>query len=505
MKFIKFDVLCLITFLFLFSCRQAEATVIDTPAIVSGTAKLSGRIITPEGAIKDGTKVKITVPHQVSGEFVKYEAAVDRSGNFSIDAEVETSVSYIHFSTSLDPSAPLLLKLRSDTLTHLEITYTENLDVLSVGVSPEMNLQDVKRGFEVIRDMIEYPPRGIPEPLYDKSIDYFLTTSKSELSERSEVVKNDKLISKELKQVLYDDLRLLFYRGAVFNYGAAMKANYRRSGGDTSKAVVIQKIDRSYYRFLKDLELNSPGYLYAFSFWEFQRELLENEILYIPPIGDSDVESWLSTVKGVLSDLVGFEGGLYYDLLAANAYGKQLTEGLKPFNKKQEKNIRNYWGDGEIAKILFRKNQKVVQLAKFKSPVVVNDVSKMTPEEVINNIVAQHADKVILIDLWATWCGPCLEAMQRFRPTKAEFYDKDVVFVYLTNPSSPVKLWKEKIAGIGSEHYYLSNAQWQYIMNRYKFDAIPSYLLFNREGKLVRKFTAFPENEVVKDMLISLL
>ncbi|RZL37218.1 MAG: TlpA family protein disulfide reductase, partial [Pedobacter sp.] len=114
-------------------------------------------------------------------------------------------------------------------------------------------------------------------------------------------------------------------------------------------------------------------------------------------------------------------------------------------------------------------------------------------------------NKVVFIDLWATWCSPCLEAMQEFRSTKNEFYDKDVVFVYLTNGSSPLKLWNEKIKGIGSEHYYLKSSQWEFIMNDFGFKAIPSYLLYNKHGLLINKFTAFPGNNKTKEMINSLL
>lgn len=105
------------------------------------------------------------------------------------------------------------------------------------------------------------------------------------------------------------------------------------------------------------------------------------------------------------------------------------------------------------------------------------------------------------MNLWATWCSPCLEAMQQFRDIKAEFNNKNVVFVYLTDKTSPRKLWEEKIKGIGSEHYYLNDNQWRYLMKHFGFEGIPSYLLFNKKGLLVDKFTGFPGNEAVKKMI----
>ncbi|MDB5019565.1 MAG: hypothetical protein JWQ28_692, partial [Pedobacter sp.] len=267
----------------------------------------------------------------------------------------------------------------------------------------------------------------------------------------------------------------------------------------------IRNIDRSYFRFLKDFNLNDLQYLYCSTFPEFQKTILQNENLGLPVIGESTIPSWLAKVKVILADLVGFDKGQYYDILAANAYARQLNEEVKPLTKRQKENIVKYWKQGEIAKILFRKNRQVIELDKVKSAAVVNEISSVPVDKLVETITSKYKNKVVLVDLWATWCAPCLNAMQRFKSTKSEFLHKDVVFVYLTNSSSPRNLWEEKIKGIGNEHYYLTDAQWEYIMNHYGFDAIPSYLLFNKEGALINKFTAFPENDKVKGMINRLL
>src|SRR5690606_24533202 len=143
--------------------------------------------------------------------------------------------------------------------------------------------------------------------------------------------------------------------------------------------------------------------------------------------------------------------------------------------------------------------------SKVKSPTVVNDILSVPEEKVMETIVSKYRGKVVFIDLWATWCAPCLEAIKQFRNTKGDFRDREVVFVYLTNGSSPKKLWEEKIIGIGDEHYYLTNAQWNYMMKYFEFQYIPSYLLYNTEGVLINKFSAFPGNNAVKEMINDLL
>ncbi|WP_316793721.1 TlpA disulfide reductase family protein [Pedobacter frigoris] len=491
--------LCICCFLFLSSSKPSDDGVLN---IVAGTAKITGKITRPNNTSKDNIYVKITVPHQITGEYVNYEAVVDQSGKFSIDVDVETTVSLIRFHTSVNTDKALLLKLKSGDVTQIDIVYNSDSDIENIKVTPDMNKNDMDRCFNLIGEMImiQTLPGKTPEPLHKMSPDYFLNYINTILSERLAVVNNDTLISKELKEVLYNEARLFTYREAVFAYTGEMKEDHSKD-----KESYVQKIDRSFYHFLKDFKLNNPQHLYAFSFLEFQGKILQNEILALPKVGESDVRSWLVQVKAILSDLLGFNDGPYYDILAANAYGRQLTEELRPFSERQKENIRNYWKDGEIAKILLRKNQQIVELDKSKWPVVVNDISSIADDKVMETIAAKHKGKVVLIDLWATWCVPCLNAMKEFRSTKNEFHDKDVVFVYLTNGSSPKELWEEKIKGIGSEHYYLKDTQWKYMMEHFAFKGIPSYILYNKDGALINKFTGFPGNDKVKKMINDLL
>ncbi|GAA4429136.1 hypothetical protein GCM10023188_14160 [Pontibacter saemangeumensis] len=351
------------------SCRQSVSKVTDTTTIeagtakiTAGTAKLTGSITSPNDTSKDSIYVNAFVTHPISGEIVQYKALVDQSGKFSLDIDVETAISLIGLNTSLNPHMPFYAKLTSGGVTNLEIAYDSDFHSANIDVTPaNMTQYDMIRGVEFIPKMASSEHSKAPEPLYDKSTDYFLNHAKTIISERIEILNNDTLISKELKGVLSKDFRLNMYVAHVFDYEDAMIRNYRNSTCDRSNKPGIQKIDRSYYSFLKDFNLNDPQYLQTSEFLHFQKEILQNKIIGLPEIGESDIPSWLASVKAVLSDLVGFDNGPYYDILAANAYARQLNEEVRPLTEKQKEHIADYWENGEIAKILFRKNQQVVE------------------------------------------------------------------------------------------------------------------------------------------------
>ncbi|MBE8721380.1 TlpA family protein disulfide reductase [Sphingobacterium pedocola] len=505
---IKIKLLFVCSLLFFLSCNRATEIATDTTNIIAGTSKITG-IITPIDQNRDSIMVTFNVIHPISGENVKHQVLADQLGKFSIDFDMETETSLLWLYTSVNPNKFFFIKSINNHSTHIDIDYNSNRDIKNVEVTPVMNKYDMMQTMGVLNKMFDYRPDSpgwVYPRLYDKSVDEFLDRAKSTVSHRLALfVNKDDALSREFKDFIAKEYRLYLYTGHVFDYQREMKLNYRNATQDTANTPEIQQIDRSYFRFLKEFNLNDPQYLHTFTFSEFQSLVLQNEVLDLPKIGENDIPSWLASVKVILADLVGFDEGPYYDILAANAYGWQLNEQVEPLTEKQKEHITHYWKDGKIAKILFRKNRQVVELDKVKSPTVVNDITSVPEDKVMETIVSKYKDKVVFIDLWATWCAPCLEAMKQFRGAKGDFKDKDIVFVYITNGSSPQKLWEEKIKGIGSEHYYLTDAQWTYMMDYFEFEYIPSYLLYNKEGVLMNKFSAFPGNDAVSGMINDLL
>ena len=139
-------------------------------------------------------------------------------------------------------------------------------------------------------------------------------------------------------------------------------------------------------------------------------------------------------------------------------------------------------------------------VAELKKKIAEGALERILPvpdvpnDKLIETIVAQHPGKAVFIDIWATWCGPCKKGIKAMEPMKMKLKDKNVVFVYLTNESSPQKDFERQVAFIYGLHYRLPGTEFsEYFPG---VDGIPRYYLYNREGKLVWQQEGWSDEEL---------
>ena len=488
--------------------KRAVDDRLPDPVIKAGIARLDGKITNFH--LKQGDEIPtltLHVPHPVTGDVAILKAHLNEDGTFHYEVPVESNITIGSIGSDIFKSS-ISVSLAANEESKLEIIYDETGKFKATVVNkPELTSDDMITLGDMMGKMLDHQsPERIPR--YNMLIEDFVPYELKSLERKLNIAKNDSILSGRAKNYITNEFKLIYLSVRFFRYIEIMKNDFMRYNKEKRRDDFNpHEPGKSYYAFLKYFNLNDPQYLYNGTYSEVLQAILSNQTLNIPAIKDTPVKDWLEEVKTNMADLVGSDTGLFYELLAANAYVRQFNNGSKPLSDKQIENIRSYFRNVEITKILLEKNVEVTKLDEEKkhSDAIINKTPVVPKEALMKAIISRYKGKAVLVDFWATWCMPCMNAMNETKIVKTEMHDKKIAFVYITNASSPRELWEEKIKLIGGEHYYLTQEEWEYLLDSFGFSGIPTYLFYDKKGELKNKVTAYPGTEKMQKMIGELL
>lgn len=492
----------------LFCARGQETNnQLPIPQIKVGIANISGSVTNlklPEG--EKQISISFDIYNPVSGEEGKYTTSLNESSRYNLDIPLECSTALVSFRVESETMfyGYGIVGIGQNKKLQLDIVFDDQNN-MKMETKGGLNLTDV--------DLCNIPKAVSKFEAKVTWGDYYKMTPKEfseyelnvSLKERISFAVDSLQLSESIRKYLISSFNLRYLEGRLFYYKETAERSYSPSKDSIGYTAV--EPDRSYYSFLKEFNLNDPQLLYTYSYAHFMRTLLTIEALKIPPINDTPIDKWLTEVKTNIEDIVGFDHGLFYDMLAANAYTFQMNNKTQPLSKQQIGNITDYYKNKnkDISNILFKNNEEIIKILERSSDLKINVTPLVDKEQLMSAILSRYKGKVVLVDFWATWCGPCKSGIKDMRPLKVELKNKGVVFVYISNGSSPKERWESEIKAIGGEQYYLKSTEWDYISHNYGFDAIPSYLIYDKEGELKHKFTGFPGVDKMREMIDLLL
>lgn len=117
--------------------------------------------------------------------------------------------------------------------------------------------------------------------------------------------------------------------------------------------------------------------------------------------------------------------------------------------------------------------------------------------------LADFKGKIVVIDVWAMWCAPCLAEKPIMEKIAEEYKDRnDLVFMGISvDGYSKKESWKRFVKTKGFTTIELLTQFDESLFKYYKITGIPRFLIFDREGKIITIDAPRPSNPEFKKII----
>lgn len=125
-----------------------------------------------------------------------------------------------------------------------------------------------------------------------------------------------------------------------------------------------------------------------------------------------------------------------------------------------------------------------------------------------NTKLESFKGKYVYIDVWATWCGPCMGEIPFLQKVEEKYHNKNIVFVSISiDKQDDFKKWEKvvKEKSLGGVQLFADNAWNSDFAKSYGINSIPRFILIDPNGKIVKAVADRPSSPKLIEELDSLL
>ncbi len=172
-------------------------------------------------------------------------------------------------------------------------------------------------------------------------------------------------------------------------------------------------------------------------------------------------------------------------LMKATLYGQVFDDAAK--SKELMAQLKAEFPDSKPAQLIKRQEEAEKLQAKLTEGAAFPDFSEKDLDGKPLSI-ANYKGKVVLLDFWATWCGPCVAEL----PNVLETYEKhhaagfEIIGISLDQEREKLTSFIEK-KKMPWQQYFDGKGWENKLAETYGIQSIPATFLLNGEGKIIGK------------------
>jgi len=273
------------------------------------------------------------------------------------------------------------------------------------------------------------------------------------------------------------------------------------------------RLPESYYDFLKDERhndeklLTSQQYrafldeLYMHLYREFNQSELHSQFDSLNNAGNK-TEAMRLHLNYIINNSNGFEQEYFVSkIFSCLIYWKLLDE----YDALYDPLLVGRDDYNQVLANEYNELQKLIAKPVFAKNLNMHNSGISEEDLVFQSLPEKFPDKIIYVDFWAPWCGPCMAEMPQSKKLQEKLKGKDVVFVFLANQCSE-ESWKATIAQkqLSGEHFLLADKEFALLADKFNIAGIPRYMIIDKEGIVVNDNATRPSDESLVGILETL-
>lgn len=475
--------ICIVISSFLISCNINEKANVK---LVRGKVIIEGKVQN----FANGSQVLRFAAISVI-EDIEQIAILDSLGNFRTEFELfnpqDVSLFYENLLATLylNPGDSLFISIDANLI---KIDDSPHYEVSGKNSATSQN----------IRDYIKYRNSLFFEPNFEKSFDEFLSDVKKQMVRDDSVLQKfyhqnkpeEEFMTWAKKNIIYNNFN------SLVNYFMYYDINYNQ--------YKTEILNTGLFPFDDDSAVTNSLYIQTLSNYPWLK--YKGDSIFTKLYQEKDYKT---IYAGILNKLVNNENpGLSRDIIIckmlSDIFNKRFKGSIDDADTLLE-NYKIYINDRELLTSLIEKksifkNQETILNLKLKSE------SEITIK-FFEMLIIKHKDKVIYVDIWATWCGPCRREIPYAIDLHNYFDNKSVAFVYLCLESNKDD-WEKIISKDYSkgDNYFFNKEESMLLRNELKFNGFPTYMIIDKKGEWISKNAPRPSSgDEIRNLLSKLL
>ena len=257
------------------------------------------------------------------------------------------------------------------------------------------------------------------------------------------------------------------------------------------------KVSDTFLIELKNLDLeNESDFLFSKNYRDVVQSILSTDAnILVKKDSISNDIAYLKTVAGIKNDKI--KNKLLFD----NAkYGITYTENLEDFYTLFTENSTNQENNKKITEAY----NKLKALSKGSpSPKFSNYENNDGKTTSLDDLKGKY----LYLDIWATWCGPCIGEIPSLKKVEKEFHGKNIEFVSISiDRMKDHAKWKKMIVDkkLGGMQLFADSDWTSKFVEDYMIKGIPRFILIDPQGNIINANAPRPSDKKLVETLKSL-